>query len=117
VTPYELERRDSGEPRELVVAVAGELDLTNAREFEERLERLTSANGASLVLDLNRVLFIDSAALHVLFRRARQLGRERFGLVFEPTSPLARTLSIVAISEVATVGTSVDGLLAAPALD
>ena len=117
MTPYELERRESGDPRELVVAVAGELDLTNARDFEERLVRLISPDGASLVLDFNRVLFIDSAALHVLFRRARQLGRDRFGLVFEPTSPLARTLSIVAISEVATVGTSIDGLLATPALD
>jgi anti-sigma B factor antagonist len=117
MTPYQLEPRETGDPKELVVNIGGELDLTNARELEERLEALTSSTGACLVLDLTRVLFIDSAALHVLFRLARRLGRERFGLVLEPTSPLARTLSIVAISDVATVGTSVDGIFATPVLD
>ena len=55
--------------------VAGELDLTNARDMEERLEAVAVANGQALVLDLNRLVFIDSAALHVLFRTARRLGR------------------------------------------
>ncbi len=97
--------------------LAGELDLTNAGELEERLERALSVNGSRLVLDLRRVAFIDSAALHVLFRTARGLGKERFGLVVEPESPISRTLEIVSISEVATIGGSVDDLSAAlPAL-
>jgi anti-anti-sigma regulatory factor len=52
------------------------------------------------------VVFIDSAALHVLVRTARKLGRERFGIVLEPGAAVARTLSIVGISEVATISDS-----------
>lgn len=103
VTSYELEERATEAPNLAVVDVGGELDLTNAQAVEERLEDLAADDGSALVLDLNRLLFIDSAAIHILFRTARRLGKERFGLVFEPTSAVARTLEIVAISKVATV--------------
>jgi len=103
MTSYELEQRPTDDPSLVHVAVAGELDLTNAHEVEERLEAITAESGVRLVLDLNRVVFIDSAALHVLFRTARRLGKERFTLVLEPTAAVARTLAIVGISEVATL--------------
>ena len=90
--------------------VAGELDLTNAQAMEERLEALTIASHQALVLDLNRLVFIDSAALHVLFRTARRLGRTRFGIVLEPTAAVASTLSIVGMSEVACKAGSTDEL-------
>lgn len=109
-TSYELAERQTDNPGVVVVDVTGELDLTNAHELEERLEGFSDANGASLVLDLNKLLFIDSAALHVLFRTARRLGRERFGVVVEPTAAVARTLAIVGISEVATLANSADAL-------
>lgn len=86
--------------------VAGELDLTNAREMEERLDAVAVGNGQALVLDLNRLVFIDSAALHVLFRTARRLGRSGFGIVLEPTAAVASTLSIVGITEVVCVAGS-----------
>jgi anti-sigma B factor antagonist len=106
MTSYELEQRPTDDPDLVFVDVTGELDLTNAHELEERLEAFTAANGARLVLDLNRVLFIDSAALHVLFRTARRLGRDQFSLVLEPTAAVARTLDIVGISEVAQLSQS-----------
>ena len=108
MTSYELEQRPTDDPSLVHVDVSGELDLTNAPEVEERLEALTAANGARLVLDLNRVVFIDSAALHVLFRTARRLGKERFALVLEPTAAVARTLEIVDIAEVATLSQAGD---------
>jgi anti-anti-sigma factor len=107
---FELAQRQTQNPGVVVVDVSGELDLTNAHEVEEQLEGLSATNGASLVLDLNKLLFIDSAALHVLFRTARRLGREHFGLVLEPTAAVARTLDIVGIDEVATVAASADAL-------
>lgn len=110
MTSYELEQRPTEDAQVVLVEVMGELDLTNAHEVEERLEELTSSNGATLVLDLNRVVFIDSAALHVLFRTARRLGRERFGLVLEPNAAVARTLAIVGISEVARIAESASEL-------
>jgi anti-anti-sigma factor len=108
MTPYELEQRPSEDPSLVLVDVTGELDLTNAHEVEERLEALAESNGTRLVLDLNRVVFIDSAALHVLFRIARRLGKERFGLALESSAACARTLAIVGISEVATISESRD---------
>jgi anti-anti-sigma factor len=109
VSSYEfIARREEAEPDRIVVDLAGELDLTNAREIEERLEELSEGRDATLVLDVNRVVFIDSAALHALFRTARRLGKERFQLLFEPTAVIARTLEIVGLPEVATVALSTD---------
>jgi len=106
MTSYELEQRPTDDPSLVHLDVTGELDLTNAHEVEERLEAITAANGSRLVLDLNRVVFIDSAALHVLFRTARRLGKERLTLLLEPTAAIARTLEIVGISEVVTISPS-----------
>ena len=108
MTAYELLRRPTDDPAVVLVDVTGELDLTNAHELEERLETLSEPNGARLVLDVNRVVFVDSAALHVLFRIARRLGKERFVLALEPSAAVARTLAIAGISEVATITESAE---------
>jgi|ERR671918_251030 anti-anti-sigma factor len=108
MTSYELAQHPTDDPSLVLVDVMGELDLTNAHELEERLEALAESNGARLVLDLNRVVFVDSAALHVLFRIARRLGKNRFGLVLEPSAAVARTLAIVGMSEVATISETPD---------
>jgi anti-sigma B factor antagonist len=110
VTSYELEERVTEALGLVVVETSGELDLTNAADLERRLQALTEGGDIGLVLDLNRVLFIDSAALHVLFRTARRLGKERLGLVVEPGGAIARTFAIVGISQVATVAASHDEL-------
>lgn len=112
MTPYELEVGGPESDGFTVVELAGELDLTNAAEVERRLEQI--AGTAGLVLDLNRVSFVDSAALHMLFRIARRLGTEqRFGIVVEPTALVARTLTIVGMDEVATVRPTVGELFVA----
>lgn len=104
MSAYELEIAESGADT-VVVALAGELDLTNAREVEERLSRSVQ-NGSKLVLDVNRVSFIDSAALHVLFRLARVLGPGMLTVVVGPTAPVARTLEIVGVPDVMTVAST-----------
>jgi anti-anti-sigma factor len=112
VTSYDLEPQTTENPHHILVSVGGELDLTNAGDFEERLQTLTR-NESSLLLDLRRVAFIDSAAAHVLFKVAHRLGKERFGLVVDPESAISRTLEIVDVHDVATIGGSVDELAAA----
>jgi anti-anti-sigma factor len=108
--PFELEHQETEDPAVLHVAVTGELDLTNARELDDRIGELTAGDTSLLVLDLNRVVFIDSAALHVLFRTAR---RGRIGIVLAQAAPVARTVEIVGLSEAAIVGESLDAVLAA----
>ena len=108
MTQYELEVRENDDPGVVLAYAVGELDLTNAPDLEQRLEELRS-NTATLVLDLNGVSFVDSAALHALFRVARV--NERFGIVLESASPIARTFGIVGLDKVARVRPSAEELL------
>lgn len=117
VTSYELEVRTptSAAGEEVtVVDLGGELDLTNAGEIERRLGEIAHGRDG-LIVDLNRVTFVDSAALHMLFRIARRLGTERrFGIVLEPTALVYTTLAIVGLDEVASVRPTLDELVAEP---
>jgi anti-anti-sigma factor len=94
-----------------LVALAGELDLTNVDDLEDELETVT--NGGPLVLDLNRLVFVDSAALHRLFRIVRERGAGGVAFVIEPTAPVAGTLAIVELGRAATVASTRDQALAA----
>lgn len=109
---YELEIRKSERDGVVVVALAGELDLTNAAEVERRLEEAATDRG--LIVDLNGVTFLDSAALHMLFRVARRPGAP-LGIVLEPSAVVSRTLGIVGLDDVAVVRPTVDELVAEPA--
>jgi anti-anti-sigma factor len=116
MTSYELDRRETDVPATIVADASGELDLTNARHLEERLAELP-ADGERLVLDLNRVTFVDSAALHALFRTARRLGAGRFGIAVAPAAAITRTLTIVGLSDAVPVRPTADDVaqvLAAP---
>lgn len=109
MSAYELELLDSRTSSTVRVALAGELDLTNARELEERL--LESVEDSSqLVVDVNRVVFMDSAALHVLFRIARRLGEGGLTVVVDPGAPIERALSIVGAHEAMAVVTTAGAL-------
>mgnify|MGYP001765702482 CR=1 FL=1 len=87
VSSYGFERSEAADGSHVRIALSGELDLTNARELERRLESACGPE-TSLVVDLNRVSFIDSAALHVFFRLARGCG-ERLRILLEPTASIA----------------------------
>lgn len=110
---YDLELRTAPLDGVVVVVLSGELDLTNARELEDRLARCAPGDTV-LVVDLNRVVFIDSAALHVLFKLAGRRGRERLTLLLEQGAAVARTLEIVGMKDAAPVVASLDELELAP---
>src|ERR1700722_15610111 len=54
-----------------IVEVTGDIDLTTVAELRERLFALADG-GQSLIVDLNRVTFIDSTGLGVLIGTARR---------------------------------------------
>ena len=56
----------------LAVRVEGELELATASELESALLRAMESGAESILLDLERVSFIDSEGLRVLFWAARQ---------------------------------------------
>ena len=112
MSTYELEHHEPDESGVEVVALAGELDLTNAGDLERRLE--TEVGSAEvLVIDLNRVVFIDSAALHCFFRLARARSRSRLALVVEPAAAIARALEIVDLGGAVTVAPTLEAARAA----
>jgi anti-anti-sigma factor len=97
MSAYELELDHTRVPG-VVATLSGELDLTNASEVEESLRRAAPEAG-ELLVDLNHVVFIDSAAIHVLFRLARDLGAGGLVLLVAPDAPVARVLEIVHIKD------------------
>ncbi|HUG65070.1 MAG TPA: STAS domain-containing protein [Gaiellaceae bacterium] len=113
-TTYDLEERESHMPGIAVVALAGELNLTNAHELAERLDDVVPPHG--LVVDLNRLAFVDSAGLDRLFLLARERGHGRIAFVVEKTAPIATTLDTVGLVRAAILVPSVEeafGALAA----
>jgi anti-anti-sigma factor len=111
VGSIELERVDHDDPAVAVVALSGELDLTNVGKLVEELEE--AATDRALILDLNRLLFLDSAALHALFELARTRGASGLALVIDPSAPVASTLAIVDFRQAAPVVGSRDEARAA----
>ena len=108
MSDYDLEIRDHA-AGVVVASLAGELDLTNARELEERLDR-AAASEAVLVIDMNRVVFIDSAALHVLFKLAKRRPKDQLVLLMEPNAAVSRTLDIVRMKDAVRIVASLHDL-------
>jgi anti-sigma B factor antagonist len=52
----------------VVVVVEGEVDLDSAPEFEQSLTAAAATDPAAIVVDLDRVSFMDSAGVHVLLQ-------------------------------------------------
>ncbi len=55
----------------VIAAVSGEIDLSTVAPLRERLFELADSGG-TLIIDLNRVTFIDSAGLGALVGTARR---------------------------------------------
>jgi anti-anti-sigma factor len=64
------------EGKTVVAAVAGEIDLNNSPELRQTLMDLIGrAEPAKLVLNLERVPYMDSSAIAVLVELLRKLGK------------------------------------------
>jgi anti-sigma B factor antagonist len=55
----------------MIVAVAGEIDISTVAPLRERLFELADS-GTALIIDLDRITFIDSAGLGALVGTARR---------------------------------------------
>lgn len=76
---------------DLVVRVAGELDLQAAGEFRRRIEaELDRAQIRTVYVDLARVTFIDSSGLGALLGRWRRIRQEGGRMVLVAPAPAVR---------------------------
>jgi anti-sigma B factor antagonist len=70
-----IEQTDS----EVRLALSGELDISTAPRLEEDLRRVEAGRPSRIVLDLERLEFLDSTGLRLLIladNRARDEGRQ-----------------------------------------
>jgi anti-anti-sigma factor len=82
------------------VALRGELDLSSAGKLQEELRRVEEDPPPLLVLDLSKLVFLDSTGLRCLVtadERAREAGR-RLVIVRGP-DPVHRVFSITRLEE------------------
>jgi anti-sigma B factor antagonist len=56
----------------VVVAIAGEVDLANAGEVRQLIQRMCSGVHTRIVVDLSKVSFIDSSGLSALVQCQHQ---------------------------------------------
>lgn len=99
----------------VIWTVRGEIDLASAPEFERCVVAGGEGAARSVVVDLDRVAYLDSAGLASLVRLHLQLGqRGRHLKVVVADGTVARsTITLAALDQVIAVFESLDGALVA----
>jgi anti-anti-sigma factor len=71
-----------------VIAVSGEIDMSNAHLLTELAEHAMRDEPLRLVLDLAKVTFFSSAGVHALFRIRRAVMAHAGQLILRDPSPI-----------------------------
>lgn len=88
-----IERNDM-----LVLVIEGELDLSAAPLLDESLAMAESTDATAIVLDLDRVSFMDSAGVHVLLQHTlSERNRDRL-ILTRGSSQVQRLLEITGVA-------------------
>ena len=90
---------------DLVVQVAGDLDLTNASELVRFVEQLTEITvEPRVVVDASQVLFMDSTGAQALILSNRRCADAGGQLVIRsPSRPVQQILEVTGLDQVLTV--------------
>jgi anti-sigma B factor antagonist len=96
---------------DVVVRLAGEIDLYNAAEVGAALEEIANSRPQRVVVDLGEVDFVDSTALGALIEARKRLSSARLVLA-APGRDVRRTLEVAGLLEHFDVHESVDAALA-----
>lgn len=92
-----------------VVAVAGDIDLSNAHELRDALEQFGTPR--AIAIDMTNLLFIDSTGLNALAQYGRSIlesGNDIYVIVTRP--PLRKLFEITNLDQHFTVLKSLDQL-------
>jgi anti-anti-sigma factor len=78
------------------LALAGEIDMDNAREVEQRILGAISNQLTAVTLDISGLEYIDSAGIRVLFTLANRLAILQIALrlVVPERSPVRRVIDL-----------------------
>ncbi|HEY2263343.1 MAG TPA: STAS domain-containing protein [Streptosporangiaceae bacterium] len=102
-------RRERGA---VIAAVTGDIDISTVTRLRERLFELADG-GQTLIVDLNRVTFIDSAGLGALVgaaRRAAAHGGSLHAVCARPADPQA-VVALTGVDRRIPLAATVDGAL------
>ncbi len=110
--PVEAIVRRNGD---LVVRLAGELDLYNAAEVGAALEQAAQDAPERLVVDLGEVTFVDSTTLATLFETKRGLQEGILLLLAAPSDDVRRALDVSGLGSQFAVHETVEAALASTA--
>jgi anti-sigma B factor antagonist len=95
----------------VIVAVTGEVDISTVTRLRERLSGLADG-GQTLIVDLNRVTFIDSAGLGALVGAARRAAAHGGSLHAVCARPQTRKLLwLTGVDRRIPLAATVDGAL------
>jgi anti-sigma B factor antagonist len=97
-----------------VLAVSGELDLSNSAELRRRVQRAMHEGRHRIVIDLDRLTHMDSSGLAALID-SHQLAEARggaFALVITSES-VRRTIEVRGLDRLFTIRPSIDDALEA----
>ena len=70
-----------------VITVRGEIHVSTAPQFSERLNEAIAAGRTSVVIDMDGVEFIDSTGLSVLLNALRRVTRQQGALALAVSNP------------------------------
>ncbi len=101
---------------DLIINLQGELDLTCADRTARAIDSLIDANRSArrVILAMDRVSFIDSSGMGMIFgRQKRLLARGAALAIAGPGPRLTRTLDLLGVSKLMPVYMSLEGALSA----
>lgn len=98
--------------QDVVLEVAGEIDLSNATQLHAAFAHVLRDEPAFLVVDLSRVTFLGSAGLNLLIATNDRMGEGRMRVV-APSTPARRAIELSGMDQVLSVYTTVDDALSA----
>jgi stage II sporulation protein AA (anti-sigma F factor antagonist) len=80
----------------VVLALAGELDVTTSPQLEQALSDLDAEASLRVLLDLGELTFVDSAGVSVLIKAKKQTEANGRELVLQrPTAQVHRVFALV----------------------
>jgi stage II sporulation protein AA (anti-sigma F factor antagonist) len=94
---FEMAEHADGETAVLVLS--GELDLGTVGQVQERLDQLRAGKRA-VVLDLDRLTFMDSTGIRLLLRASEDAARDEWPFhVTRGSEPVRRVLAAARVAE------------------
>src|SRR5262249_6635885 len=93
----EMRTDESGAP---IIAVSGELDMSNAGKLDAAVDSLVAKDPERLVFDLSGLRFMDSAGIAVLLGAAGKVAEIELR---DPSPPVRRVVELTGLTRVLSV--------------